>query len=395
MKTSISIRSFSKLHFKHLLIFLFTAAGFVAGFFFPLRFSIALRYDFFLPLIFTFLFLWAVWRLPHPWKEAVSAGFTTLLFSACLAALWRTGFHEVYDVFGLLPWFDSQGYYSEALRLLDGGIFSQIAARRPIFPGLFSTLLMLTGRNLRAAILILSFLAGISTWFLANEFNKSEEKAIIPAAITTILFFFYRNFNGAVLTETIGFSLGVLALVFLWNAAVNRRLLLALIGLFCLTMALSARPGAVFSLPLIILWIVFFLKPGSGMLAKIISSCVIVAAGLAINYGLTSVLAPGSSAAYSNFAQSFYGLVNGGTGWRAIYAEHPEFFASGNEGLASQQIYQAAWVIFKNHPEKTIQGGMRSIQVFFSAAPNSAFNFLGGTNTSREPDINNAPLEVI
>lgn len=392
MKNSFSIRFFHKLSFQYLLIFFCAVAGFASGYFIPLRLSVPLRYDYFLPLVCIFLFLLAAWHLPHPWGEAVAAGITTVLFSASLFALWRTSIHEVYEVFGLLPWLDSQGYYSEALRLLDGGIFSQISARRPLFPGFFSFLLMLTGRNLRVTLVLLSFIAAVSTWLLARELKLSEKNPVVPAGITTLLFFFYRSFNGAVLTETLGYSLGILGLAFLWNAATNRKLVPGLAGLLCMTIALSARPGAVFSLPFLILWIVFCLKTGSRTLNKLFLSIAILIIGLSTNIILTVVIAPGSSSSYSNFANLIYGLVNGGSGWHAVYTEHPEFFTSGNEGLASQQIYQAAWQIFKNHPEKVIQGGIRSLQAFFSVVHYSAFNFLGGQNTPREPDIQNAPL---
>ena len=395
MKSSVLHRFFHRPYFQHLLIPFFAVAGFIVGFFVPLRISIPLRYDYFLPLVCMFLLLWTAWRLPQPWGESISICITTMLFSASFAALWRTSIHEVYEVFGLIPWFDSEGYYSEALRLLDGGVFSQIAARRPIFPGFFSFLLLLSGRNLRASLIFLSFIASVSTWLLAREFKLSEKNAMIPAGITTFLFFFYRKFNGAVLTETLGFSLGVLGLALLWNSATNRRLFPALAGLLCMTLALSARPGAVFSLPLLLLWIVFCLKTGTRNLFKIILSSSIIGVGLVINYVLTTVLAPGSSSSYSNFAQSFYGLVNGGLGWKAVYSDHPEFFTSGNEGLTSQQIYQAAWQIFKNKPEMALQGGMRSLQAFFSSGYYSAFNFLGSGNTPHQPDIQNAPLVFI
>jgi hypothetical protein len=377
------------------IILFFALAGFVAGFFSPLRFAIPLRYDFLLPFVFVFIVLWSAWLLPHPWDKLISVAITTSLFSASLVALWRTGFHEVYEVFGLIPWFDSQGYYSEALRLLNGGIFSEISARRPIFPGFFAFILMLTNNNLRVSIALLSFFAGISTWIISRELKLSEGKAIIPAGISVLSFFFYRKFNGAVLTETLGFSLGFLGLVLLWNAATNRKLFPAYAGLFCVTLAMSTRPGAVFSLPLIILWIVFCLKTESGKLPKLFVASAVFIGSLSINIILTAILAPGISSSYSNFANLIYGLVNGGIGWHAVYVDHPEFFATGNEGFAAQQIYRASWEIFISHPERAISGAIRSVSAFFSTANYSAFNFIGGDDIPSNLSLQNAPVAFI
>jgi hypothetical protein len=393
MKSKLPSFPFHSDYFRLVSLLIFTVAGIMGGFFLPLRISLAIRYDFFLPAVLIFILLWAAWRLPDPWGEGLSLLFTALLFSASLTVLWRTGNHGIYQVFGMLPWFDAQGYYSEALRLLDGGFFTQISARRPIFPGFFSFLLFITNRNLRDSLMIITSISATSTWLLAKEIKITGNKAVIPAGITTLLFLYYRNFNGAVLTETIGYPLGCIGIVLLWNAASSRKLFPALCGLLCMTLALSARPGAVFSLPLLVLWIVFCLKSGDGIWRKLLSSSAVLVLGILVNSLLTGILAPGISASYSNFAQTFYGLVNGGVGWQAVYRDHPEFFVSGNEGLASQQIYKVALQTLFSHPEKTLSGGFHSIQAFFSAKGNSAFNFLGSENSPVEPSIQNGILE--
>ncbi len=236
-------------------------------------------------------------------------------------------------------------------------------------------------------------MAGVSTWILVKEIKLSEKKAAFPAVIVTFFVFYYRKFNGAVLTDTLGFSLGVLGLTLLWNSINNRRLLPALVGLFCFTLGQSARPGAVFSLPLLLIWVIFFLKTDTGIIKKTISASAVVVCGLLINIILTNVLAPEIKGSYSNFASLIYGLVNGGVGWHQVYVDHPEFFASGNEGYAAQQIYQISWQIFINDPGKVLQASFQSVQAFFSIAPYSAFNYLDGSNTPRELRLSNAPLE--
>lgn len=369
--------------------------GFAAGFIFPLRVSLSLQNDLILPLVGLTAVLWLAWRLREPWDEIVSIAVTLLSFSTVLAALWRMSTHGIYDVFGLLPWFDSAGYYSEALRLLDGGLFTQISARRPVFPALFSTLSLVTGRNLRLSVLIITAIAAFSTWLLARGVRRSEKNALLPAVLTVMLLFYYRKFNGAVLSDTLGFTLGVLYLGFLWNAISRKKLLPALAGLFCLTLGESARPAAVFSIPLLFLWIVFFFRSKENIWKKAGFASVAVIAGFVVNTILTSVLAPGISASYSNFANLIYSLVNGGTGWHAVYVDHPEFFAPGNEGYAAQQIYNISWQIFLSNPMNTVTACWRSVTALFSAAPYSAFNYFDSASTPREITLAGAPLEFI
>jgi hypothetical protein len=369
--------------------------GFAAGEFAPLRLGLSLQYDLLLPLLILTALLFIAWRLPRPWDEISSIAVTLLAFSTGLTVLWRMGSHGIYDVFGLLPWFDSAGYYSESLRLLDGGIFSQISARRPIFPAFFSTLMLLTGRNLRLSVSLVTLLAAVSVWLLAREIRRSEKNAALPAVVTVLLFFYYRKFNGAVLSDTLGFTLGVLSLVFLWNSVSRKNLPSALAGLFCLTMGESARPGAVFALPMLFLWIVFFFKSDESFWKRGLLAGVVLVAGILINTILTAVLAPGIAASYSNFANLIYSLVNGGTGWHAVYVDHPEFFVGNNEGYAAQQIYKVSWQIFLANPMNTVYACIHAVTALFSAAPYSAFNYLDSAATPREVTLASAPLEFI
>lgn len=376
-------------------IIVFTLSGFSAGFFFPLRFALPVKYEFFPVIIAIFLLLWIAWSIPKPWGFFISSGLTSLIFSASLAVLWRTGDHGIYQVFGVVPWFDAQGYYSEALRLLDGQTFTQISARRPLFPGLFSVILLLTGKNLRISLAIFCLLGATTTWLAAREILKSFNKPWVPALITTLLFFYYRNFSGTVLTETLGYPLGLLGFTLLWNAASTQRMTPALAGLFCTTLALNARPGAVIALPLLILWILLFQMKGSGWLKPAFFSIGTVASGILLNSLLVSILAPNVSSSFANLSSSVYGIVHGGVGWKAVYTDHPEFFQSGDEGLAASQVYESSWQTFREHPELAMRGITRAYQTFFSASKYSAFNFLGGDSTPRVITLNSALPEVI
>ncbi|NMB53959.1 MAG: hypothetical protein GYA15_04590 [Leptolinea sp.] len=375
------------------LIILSATAGFLAGFLIPLRLSLPLRYDFLLPLITTVLLLWAVWKLPQPFNKAASIFITMILFTGALAAQWRMGINGVYEVFGLLPWFDAQGYYSEATKLLDGGTFSDIASRRPLFTGFFSVLLAITGRNLRMTLAILTGLGGLVTWLLAGEIHRSEKSSLLPSLVTCGMFFFYRNFTGDVLSENLGFFLGSLGLLLLWRSAIHQKYSLALWGLFSFCLALVARPGAVLALPFLLVWILFPAGSRRSLLFKGLSSTGVIVSALLLNHLLTAVLAPGTSASFSNFAYSFYGFAEGGAGWTEIYRDHPEVFTTGNQQEIADKIYRISLQTLREHPENAISACQHAYGTFFSTGYYSAFNYFGTFTTPHTVNLDSAPVE--
>ena len=126
-------------------------------------------YFFATPLLLPFgLALWCC-HLRRDWIGTISGlAVTLVLFGLPLASLWwHIGTH--YNaVGGLLPFSDASGYYYDARRLLQGYPFDW-SARRPLFPGLLSTLLALTGDNLQVTLAMLVAFNGVATYLLARE----------------------------------------------------------------------------------------------------------------------------------------------------------------------------------------------------------------------------------
>jgi len=132
----------------------------------------------------------------------------------------------------------------------------------------------------------------------------------------TILFLFYRRFIGTTLTENLGLSLGAVGLAVLWRGSRERQHARVLIGIFLLSLALNARAGAFFVLPLLVLWGMWLFRGRSRLsLRFLVEGIGVVLLAFAINLLLLKVLAPEGSTAFSNFSYTFYGLVVGGKGW--------------------------------------------------------------------------------
>jgi hypothetical protein len=205
----------------------------------------------FLP--FFVLLLYASFRLPGAWGRLFSVTLTFLFFGLALGGLWQTGESQSTVFSGIVPLFDASGYYADALRLMAGQDLSSFSARRPLFAGLFAVFLTITNRNLMAALGILTAVTADACYLAAKEIQRTHgaEAAVV---VLIILFLFHRYNNGLVMSQSIGIFLGALGFVLIWRGTHEQAQNLVWFGLFVSTIALNARAGAFFVLPLLLFW---------------------------------------------------------------------------------------------------------------------------------------------
>ena len=323
------------------------------------------------PLLLPFgLALWCC-HLRRDWIGTISGlAVTLVLFGLPLASLWwHIGTH--YNaVGGLLPFSDASGYYYDARRLLQGYPFDW-SARRPLFPGLLSTLLALTGDNLQVTLAMLVAFNGVATYLLARELRASHGAAA-AAVSTMVLFFFYRVDGGlgTALTENLGFGMGAIAFAVLWRSSRVRDLFGVSLGLGLLTIALMARAGAFFVLPVLVLAVALAFRE------KWLRAGIVALAAVSLSAGLTLFVSrllsnpSGGQTAFSNFSLSLYGLVVGGKGWNQVLLDHP----GAAEGA---QIYSLAWQAFRAHPMGIVEGSLKMWATYFQpVGPHHVFAFV-------------------
>jgi hypothetical protein len=127
--------------------------------------------------------LWLAMR--RGWLAIVFGLTVTLgLFGLALAAVWQDVAIHYQDrgviIGGLLPWSDAQGYYYDALRLLDGHPLGW-SSRRPLFPAFVAVLLAVTG-SLYVAVAVMVALNAVAVFLLAREIRLSFGSAAATAA---------------------------------------------------------------------------------------------------------------------------------------------------------------------------------------------------------------------
>lgn len=297
------------------------------------------------------------------WKT-IQAAFVFALFAMTLIYRWQIT-HSGEIIGGLLPWSDAAAYNWEAHRLANGALLSTWGGRRPLFSGFLAVLLRLTG-DFMITLSILTLINTLGVFFVVRMVKRLYG-AIGAAIFLVISFQFYTRFSGTTLSEQLGFAAGNLALFFLLIGAHTGSLIKALFGLGLLTLALNARAGAFFILPILILWLAFSFRQritfwrSAGLAALVIISVFL------FNLTIVRVIADPKSTSFSNYSYTLYGLASGNKGWTQVIEDHPDVTEAEVMPLAIQKIRSEPSLLFKG-----IVGSFRD----YFRSNSGAFNFI-------------------
>lgn len=317
------------------------------------------------------LFLYYLFfRLPANTSVLAGLGLTMLLFGLALSYKWTSGYSDNGVIGGLLPYKDAKNYYFGANLILNSQPLADAinSTWRPLFPGFLSTLLLLTGQNLKIAVALLAGLTGLGCYLTARQIRDSLG-AVSASLFGTLLFFYAQPFIGFTVSETAGLLFGSFAFLLLWRAAGTVKLFDLVLGLMTLMAAVSARAGAFFIFPLLILWAGWIFRKTNrfSIQAAGIAALTVLGGYLLVNtvYSRLFGIPPGSS--FGNFAFEIYGQIHGGTGWHSAITD----LGTTNTNI----VYRAAFQFFLKHPLSLLVGAAKSYRDFFLPDPNSIFPF--------------------
>lgn len=293
-------------------------------------------------------------------------GVTLALVFAWLIHLWTLGYEGRNAVLGgILPWSDSHDYYGDSLRLLHGDRFLEVGSKRPLYSVALALLLRLTNGDLRIGFVIMAIVGAWATALAALEVWKTHgyKSALV---VYLALLFVERRWTGFVQTEHFGLPLGAIGFALVWRAnalrgderfhARARRLVLA--ALFALTLALLARTGSFFVLPLLGLWAArtFLPKERRRRAGYLAIAAGVVVSGFAFNRAVVATC--GSGVMFSDYPGIVYGAMHD-EGFGYLGQTHPEL-----EQLPIDRRVSAAWDVVKSeskeHPMLLASGLVRS-----------------------------------
>jgi len=295
---------------------------------------------------------------------------TMLLLTLALSYKWTSGFSDNFMIGGLLPYKDAKNYYLGADLILHGLPMEKAgqATERPLFAGFLSSLLLVTGQNLKIALAAIVQLAGIGLYLSARRICQSMG-ALSASLYFTFMYFYIQPLIGYALSELLGFTLGCFAFVLIWQASHNLKWFDLTLGLVSLLVAVSARAGAFFIFPMLAIWAGWIFRKEKRFSIKAAGYAFII---VSIGYFLVNAIyaqllgiPPGS--AFGNFSYALYGQVRGGTGWHSAIEE-----------LGTRNpyaVYRAALQFFLEHPLSLFIGFAKSYRDFFLPGSQSIFPF--------------------
>ncbi|MBI3170858.1 MAG: hypothetical protein HYZ22_20450 [Chloroflexi bacterium] len=315
----------------------------------------------FLVIVFTLLM-----RVEGFWGKWITFTFTLLLFSLSLIYKWQTA-DNFSTVGGLFPVRDASDYYQGAQTIIHGMDLSGSSTFRPIYTAFLATIMWAMNGNLQAVLIVLAGLNALAVSCTTLEINRTLRNSFFSAIYLVFGYIYFRRFSGTLLTENLGFLLGNLALFFLLRGATSQRLNYSLFGLFLLTVGLSARAGAFLILPVIVLWAAITFRGSHGFWRTLFMGLAVVFIGMAGNWVFARAIHSPTSAMFSNYSYTLYGLAVGNKGWEQVLVNHP--------GANANEIYALAFDKIKNEPFLFARGIAGAYSDYFVASK-GAFSFL-------------------
>ena len=341
--------------------------------------GIFLTDEFLLLLLLALVFL--TYRQTGWGAKYLRLGLILIAFTLPLLRLWETAQSTWNIVLGLLPWADATEYYFDANRLLNGGLFSAFSGRRPLYASLLAVLLKLGNQNLQITLVIFTIINALAAFLFVEDI--CHEFGPISAIVALYLCqLFYRPFVGTLLTEQIGYPIGLLALVVLIRAVKTTKLWSFALGLTLVTYALLIRAGTFFILPILVAFAISrFAENRQQYLKVALIMIVAVAIPILTNTWLKNDVASPNAVAFANFADTLYGQARGGVRWTQAAIDHPEL-ASMPEPDRSRLLYHLTFEEIRNNPLGLVKGSAKALLDFILPGFFSAFGFLTFGNKS-------------
>jgi hypothetical protein len=340
---------------------------------------IQMRYGFTIPIPILFILMAIILRKQH-WGNSAGAFLLILsAFAMALAGLWASGQTEGQVISGILPDSDAAYYYFDGLRYINGFQFSFSGARRIFFSAFLGLILKFTAGNIQLTLAVLTLLVAIACYFATISVH--DHFGAIPASLFFVLLFSFARLSvGKLMSENLGIILGCFSLTFFMRYLSKKNTFTLLLASTSLVLGLITRAGPVALYPFLMLGI-FLLEKGKKSFFKIIVISLIAIGMVLLSFTcLSTLLSPEGSIPFANFAHSFYGIANGGTGWTSIYADHPEV-ESMLEPARTKAIFSFAIQAVQQNPQKLLSGIILQYpQIFNFPDHKGFFSFFGGEN---------------
>ncbi len=233
--------------------------------------------------------------------------FLFYLGSSWSGAVRSTDMHSM-SVAGFMPFSDAGGYYSDTGLQAMSGRWSEFFSRRPLAAALCSALMLGVGGNYIGFLMGQACLLALVAWLAVAAIIRWRG-IWLGTAFLALLSIMARPFLPTLMTETMGLTLALVALIFFMGSLQENSYRYYLLGLASMVLALFVRMGPMFMLPALIAWGCWAFRSASRSLARILITSLFI---VVMCWGMTKALlavygAPGSLQG-GNFSYVLVGL---------------------------------------------------------------------------------------
>jgi hypothetical protein len=295
-------------------------------------------------------------------------------FVLSISAMWvgldRPGDLHGSNIGGLIPFNDAHGHLASAFDQARDGSWIPFAQRRPLAAAFRATLLFFSDYSFAVMVLLQACLVAAAAC-LATYAVSVWRGIWAGLAFLGLVYIYARIFVPTSLTEPLGLFWALLSIPFFVEAIRSRSTPSALVGFAINSFALMTRMGSMFTIPLMLLWLVW--QFGKGGIAKIRIGLVAIAIVLGI-YGLKRVLLKAYGTQAGELGGNFSYVICGvslGTNWQGC----TEKLAAQGQALPSEEakverlLYGMAWQNFKEQPQVLIGRLLDGIATFAREFP--------------------------
>lgn len=281
----------------------------------------------------------------------IAAAALLISLSAMWAGIVRPDDPHWANIGGLIPFSDANGHLAEAFFEAQQGTWTPWALRRPLAAAFRAVLLFGGGGSFPAMLILQACLLAAATCLAAHAVMMWRG-IWAGLAFFGLSYLYLRTFAPTSLSEPLGLFWSLLSIPFFIDAFRTRAAGSALIGFAMTSVALMTRMGSMFTIPALLLWLVWQFGRGTSEKLRIAMLAVaILGAVIGINSLLSKAYGAAGAATGSNFAYTLCGLTIGTTweGCPAKLAEQGEAL-TGDEAATAKRLYAFAWQNFSAKP---------------------------------------------
>jgi hypothetical protein len=314
----------------------------------------------------------------------------TCAFVFCISTMWagivRPGDPHFANIGGLVPFTDAANYLAAAHDQAKDSFWNFVALRRPLAAAFRSVLLVFGNFSLHFVLLIQACMIAGAVCFAAHSVMRWRG-IWAGIAFFALTYIYARTFVPTTFTEPLGLFWALLSIPFFIEAFVSGAALPALMAFTMTTIALMTRMGSMFTIPALMVWLVWKFGRGTAAKLRIFAAAVCIVLGI---LGLNSLLGraygtAGQNSSSGNLAYVVCGLTMG-TDWQGCLpklASEGKTLQGGEEAFTGH-LYSMAWDNFRAEPGVFFERLTDGAEEFATHFPNVIWEGYG--TAIAEPD---------